>query len=292
MRVGRFFRTPKGLLLVALTVIMVVATLHEGVAQVMSGLTAAIIAGAGLDAVILRVRRRRWVFPDGAILTGMLVAMVLSPRERWWVPAISTIVGVVAKYIVRVGKANVFNPAALGLVATFYMYDTAQNWWGAMPDQRAGLVVLFAIGVFIAQRVNKLPVVIAFLGTYYALFTVAAFAGNPLHVAEIYRAPDLQMALFFAFFMVSDPPTSPPKNRDQMVYGVIVGVMSFAAFEAVGAAYFLLAGLLAGNVWQAWRRWRTLRLLSPRRHRDIAPSTAEPLLHEIAMVELALERHT
>jgi Na+-translocating ferredoxin:NAD+ oxidoreductase RnfD subunit len=256
MKVGRFFRTPKGLLLVALSVILIVAALHEGVAQVMPGLAAAIVAGAAFDAVILRVRRRRWVFPDGAILTGMLVAMVLSPHEPWWIPGVTTVVGVLAKYVVRVGKANVFNPAALGLVATFYVYDTAQNWWGAMPDVPLGLVVLFVIGLFIAQRVNKAPVVIAFLGTYYVLFTVTAFVAVPVHVAEIYRAPDLQMALFFAFFMVSDPPTSPPKDRDQMAYGVIVGVVSFVFFEAVGAAYFLLAGLLAGNLWEAWRRAR------------------------------------
>ena len=254
MKVRRFFRTPKGLLLVALAVILIVAALHEGAARVMPGLTAAIVAGAALDAVILRVRRRRWVFPDGAILTAMLVGMVLSPHERWWVPAITTTVGVLAKYVVRVGKANVFNPAALGLVATFYVYDTAQNWWGAMPDVSVGLVVLFLVGLFIVQRVNKGPVVIAFLGTYYALFTVTSFVASPLHVAEVYRAPDLQMALFFAFFMLSDPPTSPPKDRDQMVYGVIVAVTSFLCFEAVGAAYFLLAGLLAGNVWEAWRR--------------------------------------
>lgn len=259
MKVGRFFRTPKGLLLVALAVILIVAALHEGVAQVMPGITAAIVAGAVLDTVILRMRRRRWVFPDGAILTAMLVAMVLSPHERWWVPAITTAVGVLAKYVLRIGKANVFNPAALGLVATFYLYDTAQNWWGAMPDVPLGLVVLFVAGVFIAQRVNKGPVVIAFLGTYYVLFTVTSFVANPLHVVEIYRAPDLQMALFFGFFMVSDPPTSPPKDRDQMVYGVIVGALSFLFFEAVGAAYFLLAGLLAGNVWEAWRRWRIQR---------------------------------
>jgi len=256
MKVARFFQTPKGLLLVALTPILIVATLHEGATEVTPGLAAAILAGAALDTAILRVRRRRWVFPDGAILTAMLVAMVLSPREQWWVPAITTIVGVLPKYVVRVSKANVFNPAALGLVATSYIFDTAQNWWGSMPGVPLGLALLFAIGLFIAQRVNKLPVVIAFLGTYYALFTVTAFAGNPLHVAEVYRAPDLQMALFFAFFMVSDPPTSPPKDRDQMVYGVIVGAMSFLFFEAVGAAYYLLVGLLAGNVWEAWRRWR------------------------------------
>ena len=75
-------------------------------------------------------------------------------------------------------------------------------------------------------------------------------------VSALYRAPDLHMALFFAFFMVTDPPTSPPKHRDQWIYGAIVAVVSFAVFETVGAVYFLLAGLFVANVWEAARRWR------------------------------------
>ena len=62
-----------------------------------------------------------------------------------------------------------------------------------------------------------MPAVLAFLGSYYLLFTVTAFVGDPARVAELFRAPDLHAALFFAFFMVTDPPTSPPKQRDQII---------------------------------------------------------------------------
>jgi Na+-translocating ferredoxin:NAD+ oxidoreductase RnfD subunit len=75
----------------------------------------------------------------------------------------------------------------------------------------------------------------------------------------LYRAPDLHAALFFAFFMVTDPPTSPPNPRDQVIYGAITAVGSYLAFEVLGAAYFLLAGLLAANVWEAWRKSRRRR---------------------------------
>jgi Na+-translocating ferredoxin:NAD+ oxidoreductase RnfD subunit len=64
----------------------------------------------------------------------------------------------------------------------------------------------------------------------------------------------LQAALFFAFFILTDPPTSPVKYVDQLVCGAIVAAASFATFELVGAACYLLAGVLVGNVWEAWRR--------------------------------------
>ena len=171
---------------------------------------------------------------------------------------------IVSKYPLRVRTANIFNPAALALVATFYVFNTGQSWWGALPElPPIALTLLFAAGVFMTHRVNKVPVVLAFLGSYYTLITLAAFAGNAAHVAELYRAPELHAALFFAFFMVTDPPTSPPKHRDQLIYGVITGVTSYAAFALIGAAYFLLAGLLVANVWEAWRRNATVKRPKP-----------------------------
>ncbi len=256
----RFFRRPKGLLILALLLVLGIAAPAEGVVRVVPGLLSAVLAAMVVDAPMLRWREGAWVFPDGALLTGLIVAMVLSPFEPWYVPAVTSALAVSSKYVIRTRSANVFNPAALALVVTFYLFDTQQSWWGALPEVApAALVALFATGLFITQRVNKLPVVLSFLGVYYLLFTVAAFVGDPRGVAEVYRAPDLQAALFFAFFMVTDPPTSPPKHPDQIVYGAMVAVVSFAVFELLGAAYFLLAGLLVANAWEAWRRVRVRR---------------------------------
>lgn len=257
---NRYFRTPKGLLIIVLAILTTLAAWGEGFRLVAPGLVSAIVVAMLIDAPILRVREGAWTFPDGALLTGCIVALILSPHEPWPITAVTSAVGIVSKYVFRVGRANVFNPAALALVATFYVFDTGQSWWGALPEiSPLALAVLGATGLFITRRVNKMPVVLAFLGTYYALFTITAFVGDPARVVALYRSPDLHAALFFAFFMVTDPPTSPPKHRDQLVYGAIVAVASFAVFELIGAAYFLLAGLLVGNVWEAGRRWRVRR---------------------------------
>jgi Na+-translocating ferredoxin:NAD+ oxidoreductase RnfD subunit len=141
------------------------------------------------------------------------------------------------------------------------VFQTGQSWWGALGDMPpVALVLLIATGVFIADRVNKMPMVIAFLGVYYLLFTSTAFVADPRLVAEVFRAPDLQAALFCAFFILTDPPTSPTKYRHQIFCGALVAVVSVALFEWVGAVYYLLAGVLVGNVWEAWRRWDARRM--------------------------------
>jgi len=57
---------------------------------------------------------------------------------------------------------------------------------------------------------------------------------------------------------LTDPPTSPVKYPGQLICGVIVAVVSFAIFEWLGVAYYLLAGVLAGNIWEGLHRWRSV----------------------------------
>ena len=283
----RFFKTPKGLLILILAALVAIAAPHEGIAVVAWPLLSAIFLAGAIDALILRYRHKHWEFPDGAVLTAMLVAMVLSAQGPWYYAPLTAAVGVLSKYIFRSRAANVFNPAALGIVATFYVFNTGQSWWGALPEVHpVAQAALLLTGWFIVDRVNKMPLVLAFLGSYFALFTIASFTGNPVLVAEIFRTPDLQAVLFFAVFILSDPPTSPVKYHDQLIYGVLVAVVSFAVFEWIGAVYYLLAGVLAGNVWEAWRRVHRRSVRSfprgiPLFLREISPwrSRTRPVAH-------------
>ena len=255
----KFFKTPKGLLTIVFAVLLILAVPVEGAALVAPGLVSAVAAAAVADVFILRYRRA-WEYPSGAVLTGIIIAMVLSPHVSWWVAAVTSFIAIVSKYLFRSRSANIFNPAALALVVSFYAFGTGQSWWGSLPDAPPVMwAVLIATGVFIANRVNKMPMVLAFMGVYYTLFTVNAFVGDPRTVAEVFRTPDLQAALYFAFFILTDPPTSPVKYQDQIVCGAIVAVTSYVLFAFVGAVYYLLAGVLVGNVWEAWNRWRSRR---------------------------------
>lgn len=246
-------------MLVVLALLAGVAGAREGW-SVVTAIALATLPAMAIDALILQRTRGRWAFPSGALLTGLIVAMILNPHSAWYVIIVTSVVGVLSKYVVRGHTANVFNPAAVALVATFYLFNPAQNWWGALPALPIAAVgVLLTTGVFITYKVNKIPAVLAFLGVYYAFVTSAAFVGNPARFADLYRAPDLHAALYFAFFMVTDPPTSPPKHRDQIIFGAITAAAAFAAFDLIGAAYFLLAGLLVANVWEGFRRRREHR---------------------------------
>jgi Na+-translocating ferredoxin:NAD+ oxidoreductase RnfD subunit len=254
-KVKNFFKTPKGLVTIILVILVAIAAPGEGVRAVSIGLASSTLAAGLVDMLILRARKKVWEFPSGAVLTAIIVTMVLRAQEPWYVPTVTSVAAVLSKYVFRSRAANVFNPAALALVAAYYVFHAGQSWWGALPEVTPlAQAVLVLTGIFITDRVNKMPLVLAFLATYFVLFTATAFLGDPRWVAEIFRPPDIEAALYFAFIILTDPPTSPAKYPDQIVCGIIVAAVSYAFFELAGGVYFLLAGVLAGNVWEAWRR--------------------------------------
>jgi Na+-translocating ferredoxin:NAD+ oxidoreductase RnfD subunit len=112
MTLKRYFRTPKGLLIILLAILTTLAAWGEGFRLVAPGLLGAMIVAMLIDAPILRAREGEWLFPDGALLTGCIVALILSPHEPWIVAAVTSAVGIVSKYVFRVGRANVFNPSS------------------------------------------------------------------------------------------------------------------------------------------------------------------------------------
>ena len=128
--VRRFFGTPKGLLIILLTFLCGLAAVSDGAARVGPGLLSAVVAAVLVDLPILRARTGRWEVPSGAILTGQLVAMVLSPYSLGTCPTLRRSIAIASKYVVRTRSANVFNPAG------------ASAWWRpsicSIPDRAGG----------------------------------------------------------------------------------------------------------------------------------------------------------
>lgn len=251
----RALKTPKSLLLMGLGLLAVVAMLGTGFSQTVPNVLSAMLVAALVDVALMIVIRGDWSFPSGALLTGLIVALVLSPAETFYVAGLTAALAVASKYVFRTRWSNVFNPAALGLVASYFVFGTGESWWGALPTLPvAAMVVVLAVGVLMADRVNKMPLVLTYLGAFFGLFALTAFLGHPGAVQEVFRSPDANAAVFLALFMLDDPPTSPNRYRDQIGFAIIAALTSYAVYLTIGAVYYLPIGILAANAWESWRR--------------------------------------
>jgi Na+-translocating ferredoxin:NAD+ oxidoreductase RnfD subunit len=259
--VRQFLRTPKGALLAIFGGLLAIAASTAGWSVALPHMFAAVLGATTAELAANTLERRPLRWPTSAILSGMIVGFVLGPATPWAITAAIGVLASLSKHIIATERWHVFNPAALALLVSVPLFGTGQSWWGALPDLGwPCILVLLAAGAYIVDRVNKFPLVLAYLGTLFAL--LAGFGRiDAVTAAELLRAPFLQATLFLALFMLTDPPTAPARYSEQLTIGALAAAASLVA-QLLGAGQaYLLVGLLVGNITLAARRW--LRVWRP-----------------------------
>jgi Na+-translocating ferredoxin:NAD+ oxidoreductase RnfD subunit len=251
-----FLNTPKGYLLAVLLMLTVAASFHADALAGWRNVLVAVAVAVLIDVGFALWQERNRIFPDGAVLTGLLVALVLSGSVAWYLVGLTSAIAVLSKHLLKIKRKPIFNPAALGLAAAILLGGTEQSWWGGLSLVPIWCIVLVIIaGMLITVRVNKVPQVFAFLGVYLGAMLLAGLLHAPA-AGDGLRDPFINSALLLAFFMVTDPPTSPAKYQDQVLFGVMAALISVADYLVLGGLSYLLIGLLVANGWHAWRTWR------------------------------------
>lgn len=243
----RSLRTPKVQLLVIFVALFAIAAPPAGGLGLLPNLLAALLPAMVIDGVWMAIESRRARFPTSALLSGLIVFFILSTNESWLVVAWTSAFAILSKRILRTEREHIFNPAALALVWAPIAFGSGESWWGGLADLSwAWIALLLIVGAFVTDRLNKFPLVLTFLAAYFGFFTLASLV-NPQSVAEMFREPFLQAALFLAFFMLTDPPTSPNRYSDQVWYGLLAALSAGAAQLLGSGQVFLLVGILVSN---------------------------------------------
>jgi Na+-translocating ferredoxin:NAD+ oxidoreductase RnfD subunit len=244
----KFIITPKGYILLVLLFITGIAGLNTEAYSGFINAGVAITTAVILDFIGGKFIKRKRMLPDGAIISALIVSLVLSANVSWVIVASTTAMAIASKFLFQIKKKTIFNPAAFGLLMAILFFSSQQDWWGGFSSFPVWCIGYVLIGGYlVTSRSNKFPQVFAFLAIYFSLLLAIALwhVGD---VNEVFRSPFINSALFLAFFMVTDPPTSPGKYRDQIIFGAIVAIVSVTINLKFGGLSYLLVGLLTANL--------------------------------------------
>ncbi len=176
--------------------------------------------------------------PRSAMITALSLSLLL--RSDGLAPLmIAAAIGVSAKFMLRFDGKHVFNPANIAIVSLLVLSQTAMPSSGlgaawTTPGQWGTAIWLAAAlagaGLFVTYRAARFDVPLIFLGTYAALIIVRAlWLGDPLAIPML-RLQNGALILF-AFFMISDPKTTPDGAIARAVFA------AGAALIAYGLSY-------------------------------------------------------
>jgi Na+-translocating ferredoxin:NAD+ oxidoreductase RnfD subunit len=249
MTLDKWLKTPKGYVALAMLAYLVIASIGYKSIMGIKNAIVAVIAAVVVDIAINIFKRKKAAKPDGAVITALIIALILSFATSTFVIAATAILAILSKHLLVYKKKPIFNPAVVGLLLSVFLFKTGQSWWGAFGDLSAWtMIFLFIGGYVIANRINKFPQVFAFLLTSFILLAIMGI----FHIGDAVdalRPPFVNATLFFGFFMLTDPPTSPAKDKDQVIFGILTAAAGTIIYALFGGLIYLFIGLLLGNLY-------------------------------------------
>ena len=225
--------------------------------------------------------------PRSALISGLSLCLLLRTNSPGWAIA-AAVIAVGSKFVLRIGGKHVFNPTNLGLVVLLAV--GAPIW---ISPAQWGTALTFAffiacIGLLVVHRATRVDITAMFLTAYAALlFGRSLWLGEPLAI-PLHRLESGGL-LLFAFFMISDPKTTPNSRLGRLLFAGLVAFgawyIQFRMFRTNGLLWSLallsiavplLDRILPGTAYE-WPRSLTLRqqLFSPRGFRALTVSRKE-----------------
>ena len=179
--------------------------------------------------------------PKSALISALSLCLLLRAGDPVWL-VVGAVLAVGSKFVFRVRDKHIFNPTNVGIVAL--LAARAPVWVSPGQWGHAGTsAFLFCcLGLLVVTRAARADVTLAFLASWAAiLFGRAAWLG------QSWAVPQHQMAsgalLLFAFFMISDPKTTPDSRAGRLLFAALVaagaGFVQFGLFRQNGLLWSL-----------------------------------------------------
>ncbi len=168
-------------------------------------------------------------------LISSLSLVLLLRTDSVWLAVLAATVAIGSKKAIRLNNRHVFNPSAFALVLVTWLFPgawLAPGQWGPMG---LSALLLAGAGLLVVTRAQRLDVALAFFLTFSAFVVLrGVWLGDPLSIAL--HSLQNGALIVFAFFMITDPRTTPSTPGFRVVHGVLVAV-----FAAVLQFYFYVS---------------------------------------------------
>ena len=180
--------------------------------------------------------------PLSALITSLSLTLLLR-TDVMAIAAIAALVAIGSKFLLRVRGKHVFNPANIALVVLTLTSERAWISSGQWGSAAIGTLALACLGLLVLTRARRAETTLGFVAAFtLLLFGRALWLGDPLSI-PLHQLQSGAL-LIFAFFMISDPKTTPNHAAGRWLYGATVAVVAtiiqFGFYEPNGPILALI----------------------------------------------------
>jgi Na+-transporting NADH:ubiquinone oxidoreductase subunit NqrB len=200
-----------------------IAFIDFGVRPLNSAL--AVLTALATQALCSRIAGLPVIDLRSPLITGLSLSLLLRADEPW-VHALAAAIAIAAKFALRHDGKHIWNPAGFAIVALLlvmpeHVWISPGQWGTSM--WLATLISFLAVLVLSAAR--RGDIALFFLATHGALMLARAlWLGDPPAI-PLHQLQSGSL-LIFAFFMISDPRTSPDSRLGRFLFALAVALLA------------------------------------------------------------------
>lgn len=168
-----------------------------------------------------------------AVVTACSLSILLRSDVMWVHPLLACL-AMSSKFVLRFGKGaqrgHIFNPANLACAAALWWVPHAWLSPGQWGFETIAALWMVMLGALITGRVARWGISLAFLGVWLGLLAARLWwlgVAPDLASAQWLHQAQNGATLLFAFFMISDPMTTPQHAKARLAYGACVAITAF-----------------------------------------------------------------
>ncbi len=163
--------------------------------------------------------------PLSAVITSLSLTLLLR-TDLVAIAMLAASIAIGSKFLLRVRGKHVFNPANVALVILMLSNDQAWVSSGQWGSAAVSSFALACLGFLVLTRAKRAETTLAFLGAYALLMIGRAiWLGDPLSI-PLHQLQN-GVLLIFAFFMISDPKTTPNTSTGRIIFGALVASIAY-----------------------------------------------------------------
>jgi len=198
-----------------------------------------------------------------ALISGLGLCLLLRAASPLLL-IVTAALSVLSKFVIRWRGKHLFNPTCFGLTA---MLALRQDVWVSPGQWGHAAFAGFAIGCLgsiVVTRAARADVSLGFLGAWALIvFGRAAWLGQPW-ITPLHMMSSGSL-LLFAFFMISDPRSTPDSRIGRLIFVALVAIgtalVQFGLYRTNGLLWSLSACALLVPLIDRWlpgarHRWR------------------------------------
>ncbi len=219
------------LIIIALVITAILNGTAFGYDKVILSMILAVAVAQVSDIVFTYFKTKKIIYSNSATITALILVNIITPGQ-FLLLGTTSLAAMILKHLIRFEKKPIFNPAASAMfvIPLFFAWagfssnpiESYIGWGNSTIQNVLGTVAILVLGLLVAVRIRRLTASIVYLAAYIIMTLLTVGAAG----LQVY------LPFFGAFFMVTEPRTSPAKTSHQVIFGIAPWVL--------GSAYLML----------------------------------------------------